>query len=416
MSAAIAFERVSKHFRGPRSYRSLRDDVARALGRGRREGAGEEVVAALDDVSFTIQDGESFALIGANGAGKTTALKLASRIMYPTAGTLRVRGRVGALIEVGTGMHPELTGRENVNLYGRILGFSRREIERRFDEIVSFADIGPALEQPVKQFSSGMQLRLGFALASHLEPDVLLVDEAIAVGDAGFQYRCVERMTELVREGRTLVFVSHQMSAIETLCERAVVLDHGHIADDGPARDVIRGYLSRLEDELLSADVREPGARGRDLEIVKVSIHDASGHETDHVTAGSPMAVRLHYRAHRAIANPNFEVGLSDGPKRPFALASMLIDGDVPDVVFGDGVVECVFEDLPLFPRMYEVWAGVRGGAGFGDLVKWQRMRLFRVRGEIGKGLSAVTHSLSNAPVRLPYRWNIANGTDERSG
>src|SRR5437762_1133558 len=178
MPAALTFDRVSKEFRGSSRYVSLRDELAtaaRRLTRASRE--ARSIVRALDDLSFEIPEGESFALIGPNGAGKTTALKIATRIMYPTRGAIRVRGRVGALIEVGTGMHPELTGRENVELYGRILGLSRRDIRRRFDEIVEFADVGGALEQPVKQFSSGMQLRLGFALAAHLEPDVLLVDE-----------------------------------------------------------------------------------------------------------------------------------------------------------------------------------------------------------------------------------------------
>ena len=416
MSDAIVFDRVSKHFRGPRSYRSLRDDLVGALRKPGRRRTGAQPVIALDDVSLSIPEGESFALIGVNGAGKTTALKLASRIMYPTNGRLRVRGRVGALIEVGTGMHPELTGRENVNLYGRILGFTRRDIQRRFDEIVAFADIGPALEQPVKQFSSGMQLRLGFALASHLEPDILLVDEAIAVGDAGFQYRCVERMSDLVREGRTLVFVSHNMSAMETLCQRAVLLEDGRVADDGPARDVIRSYLHGVEAQLMAEDGRDGEVGSAGLAIVDVSLHDPTGRRVDDVPAGAAMTVRLHFRADRPIQRPIFEVGLSDGRIGPFALASMLVDGHVPDEISGEGYVDCTFEDLPLFPRLYEIWGGVRGGAGFGDLVDWQRLRLFRVAGEIEGGQGAVSHSLTNAPVRLPYRWQVASADDRHEG
>src|SRR3954452_10005111 len=254
--SALVFERISKHYRGGHAYRALRDDVVAALGRVVGIGRDEpQIVQALENVSFEIPEGQSFALLGANGAGKTTALKLASRITYPTTGSIRVRGRIGALIEVGTGMHPELTGRENVDLYGRILGLSRRDVRSRFDEIVEIDGIGPALEQPVKQFSSGMQLRLGFALAAHLEPDVLLVDEAISVGDAGFQYRCVERISTLVREGRTLVFVSHNMSALEALCDRAVLLKRGRVVADGPTRDVIREYLRGVEERLLDEGV-----------------------------------------------------------------------------------------------------------------------------------------------------------------
>jgi homopolymeric O-antigen transport system ATP-binding protein len=413
MSAAVVFDEVYKHFRGGRNYRALRDDVVGAVGRVvglRRE--PEQVVRALDGVSFEIPEGQSFALLGANGAGKTTALKLASRITYPTGGRIRVRGRVGALIEVGTGMHPELTGRENVDLYGRILGLSRRDVRRRFEEIVEFADVGGALEQPVKQFSSGMQLRLGFALAAHLEPDVLLVDEAIAVGDAGFQYRCVERMGELVREGRTLVFVSHNMSAIESLCERAVLLSHGRIVDDGPARDIVRGYLRAVEAELMDEDAARARPLGGALDIVDVTLHDEAGREVEEVAAGRPMTVRLHFRASTPIEGPIFEVGLNDGRIGPFALASMLIDGQAPSSISGEGYVDCTFDDLPLLPRVYELWGGVRGSSGFGDLVDWQRLRFFRVAGEVdGGGPAAVSHSLTNAPVRLPYRWGFGDGS-----
>jgi ABC-type polysaccharide/polyol phosphate transport system ATPase subunit len=410
VSAAISFEGVTKNYRGPREYRALRDDIVGLAGRivGRAR-APRIPVRALDDVSFVVPQGQSFALIGANGAGKTTALRIASRITYPSMGRVRVRGRVGALIEVGTGMHPELTGRENVGLYGRILGLTRRDVAKRFDTIVDFAGIGGAIDQPVKQFSSGMQLRLGFSLAAHLEPDVLLVDEAIAVGDAGFQYRCVERMSELVREGRTLVFVSHDMSAIETLCERAVLLRKGQIATDGPARETVRRYLDDFELERLAADV--PGAIGGDLQIVRVSLHNGAGDEVDEVETGAPMIARLHFCAAAPIEAPIFSVGLSDGRFGCFALASMLVDGEAPRMIEGSGYVDCIFDDLPLHPRTYEIWGSVRGRAGFGDLVDWQRLRAFRVSGGAhGAGKGAVTHSMADAPVRLSYSWNIGDG------
>jgi homopolymeric O-antigen transport system ATP-binding protein len=410
MSAAITFDGVTKHYRGAREYRALRDDLAGVVARiAGKERSPRTPVRALEDVSFEIPEGQSFALIGTNGAGKTTALRIASRITYPTSGRIRVRGRVGALIEVGTGMHPELTGRENVWLYGRILGLTRRDIAKRFDTIVDFAGIGGAIDQPVKQFSSGMQLRLGFSLAAHLEPDVLLVDEAIAVGDAGFQYRCVERMSELVREGRTLVFVSHDMSAIETLCERAVLLRNGRISADGPARETVRRYLEDVELERLAADVQ--GVIGGELQIVRVSLHNGTGDEVDEVETGAPMIARLHYRAAARIEAPIFSVGLSDGRFGCFALASMLVDGEAPRLIEGSGYVDCVFDDLPLHPRTYEIWGSVRGRAGFGDLVDWQRLRAFRVSGGAdGAGKAAVTHSMADAPVRLSYTWNVGDG------
>jgi hypothetical protein len=220
-------------------------------------------------------------------------------------------------------------------------------------------------------------------------------------------------MSDLVREGRTLVFVSHNMSAMETLCQRAVLLEDGRVADDGPARDVIRSYLHGVEAQLMAEDGRDGEVGSAGLAIVDVSLHDPTGRRVDDVPAGAAMTVRLHFRADRPIQRPIFEVGLSDGRIGPFALASMLVDGHVPDEISGEGYVDCTFEDLPLFPRLYEIWGGVRGGAGFGDLVDWQRLRLFRVAGEIEGGQGAVSHSLTNAPVRLPYRWQVASATNQ---
>jgi lipopolysaccharide transport system ATP-binding protein len=409
MAAALTFDRVAKHFPPARAYRSLRDDLASAFGRAvgaRADGAA--VVRALDDVSFDVPDGQAFALIGPNGAGKTTALKLASRIMYPTSGRLRVHGRVGALIEVGTGLHPELTGRENVNLYGRILGLTRGDVRRRFDDIVEFAGIGRALEQPVKQFSSGMQLRLGFALAAHLEPDILLVDEAIAVGDASFQHRCVERMSELVREGRTLVFVSHDMAAVEALCQRAILLRKGRVEADGRARDVVRGYLHAVEAELTGRAAADTVSARGPLDILRVSLHDAAGAEVDAIGVDDPLVARLHYRAAEPVEDPIFEVGVTDGRVGSLALASMLVDGRTPGVLHGEGYVECRFERLPLVPRMYEVWGGVRTASGVGELVQWQRLGVFRLRGDVeAAGKGAVAHLMTKAPVRIEYRWTV---------
>src|SRR5438094_6469910 len=248
MAHAVRFEGVTKRYLrgGPRAaaLRYAIATMAKGLG-ARLRGLEPEPrgTLALDDVSFEVQEGESFAIIGPNGAGKTTALKLISRISYPTAGRIRVRGRVAALIEIGSGVHPELTARENIWLYGQILGMSRADIRRRFDEIVEFAELGRVLDTPVKMYSSGMQLRLGFSIAAHLDPDIFVVDEALAVGDTGFQHRCAERMSTLVREGRTLVFVSHDLKAVELICSRAVRLNDGRLVDYGAVNSVVARYL-----------------------------------------------------------------------------------------------------------------------------------------------------------------------------
>jgi ABC-type polysaccharide/polyol phosphate transport system ATPase subunit len=413
MSVAISFDQISKHYRGAAGYGALRDDLAAFTGRvfGRKP-PQRSTVEALTDVSFEIPEGSAVGLIGPNGAGKTTALKVMTRITYPTAGTARIRGRIGALIEVGTGMHPELTGRENIYLYGRILGLTGRDIARRVDEIVEFAGIGAAIDQPVKQFSSGMQLRLGFSVAAHLEPDVLLVDEAIAVGDAGFQYKCVERMRELVREGRTLVFGSHQMSAIETLCDRAILLDGGRVDQDGPAPQVVETYLQRVQQQWTAGNSEDGTASSPELELLSVTVVDGDGREADELTADQPMSVRIAYRAHKRIERPNFALGLTDGVNlHPFALASMLLDGQTPDYVEGEGVVECRFDNLPLRPRAYEIWGEVVGESGYGDIIDWQRLQRFTVVEEArSAGKSAVSHSMLHAPVKIPYEWEFPDG------
>jgi hypothetical protein len=260
-----------------------------------------------------------------------------------------------------------------------------------------------------------MQLRLGFSLAAHLEPDVLLVDEAIAVGDAGFQYRCVERMRELIREGRTLVFVSHDMSAVETLCDRGILLESGEIIFDGPARDVVRRHLEMFQAERLAEEVHS--VPGRSLEIQRVTVHDRHGNEVRAVETTEPLTVRLHYYASAAIRRPIFEIGISDGRIGTLVLASMLVDGESPENVEGHGFVECTFLELPLAPRVYEIWADVHGEAGHGQLVEWQRLGFFEVTGDLGRpGLSAVAHTLTHAPVRLPYRWGVSQNSPPPTG
>jgi ABC-type polysaccharide/polyol phosphate transport system ATPase subunit len=408
MAAAISFEGVSKHYRGSRAYSTLRDEMAASVSGLRRRRRGHEVVRALEGVTFEIEEGQPTALVGLNGAGKSTSLKLMSRITYPTAGVVRVRRRLGALIEVGTGLHQELTGRENVDLYGRILGFSGREIRRRFEEIEDFAGIGRAIEQPVKHFSSGMQLRLGYSIAAHLEPDVLLVDEALSVGDAGFQHKCFEHMARLVREGRTLVLVTHDMRAVESLCERAVLLRQGQVVDDGLSRDVVHRYLVAVQDEVLGLR-SDASLAGEELEIVRVSIHDAAGTEVDEVRPDAPMRVRIHYKASSPIQRPMFTVGIAAGRTGALARASMTIDGEAPETVSGSGHIDCTFEYLPLQPQAYELLVGVRGRHG-GRLIPVQPVRRFRVGGQIeGEGLGAVTSALTRAPVKIPYRWDFAD-------
>ncbi|MBI5629801.1 MAG: ABC transporter ATP-binding protein [Elusimicrobia bacterium] len=223
-------------------YRRLR-----RLSRFEEGDDGEDVLWALRGLSFQVEEGEVLGIVGRNGAGKSTLLKILSRITEPTAGRARLRGRVASLLEVGTGFHPELTGRENVYLNGAILGMSKKEIDRKFDEIVAFAEIVRFIDTPVKHYSSGMRVRLAFAVAAHLEPEILLVDEVLAVGDAAFQKKSVGKMQEVSKQGRTVLLVSHSMPSIANLCHRAILLNDGQIEAEGPSHEVIRHYLSKVQ-------------------------------------------------------------------------------------------------------------------------------------------------------------------------
>jgi len=251
MPPIITVENLGKRYRigqSRGSYPTLRESVARAIRspfkKLRTSNDSSQFVWAVEDVSFEVKSGEVIGVIGRNGAGKSTLLKMLSRVTEPTRGRIKLYGRVGSLLEVGTGFHPELTGRENITLNGVILGMSRKEIRRKFDEIVSFAEVEKFIDTPVKHYSSGMYLRLAFAVAAHLEPEILIVDEVLAVGDARFQRKCLDKMQDVGKQGHTILFVSHNMSAITRLCPKAILLDKGRILCDGPSHQVASVYLN----------------------------------------------------------------------------------------------------------------------------------------------------------------------------
>jgi lipopolysaccharide transport system ATP-binding protein len=278
MTTAIRVNEIGKQYRlGARKerYRTVRDAItegasrawrsSRALLSGSRQQAKEEVFWALRDISFDVQSGEIIGLIGRNGAGKSTLLKILSQITEPTEGFADLYGRVGALLEVGTGFHPELSGRENVFLNGAILGMKRAEIRRQFDAIVSFAEIEQFIDTPAKRYSTGMYMRLAFAVAAHLQPDILLVDEVLAVGDAAFQKKCIGKMGEVAKQGRTVLFVSHNMAAVRTLCTRGIVLNHGQVSFEGEIERAIYHYFESLATPL-------PASGGGPVSLTEVRV------------------------------------------------------------------------------------------------------------------------------------------------
>jgi lipopolysaccharide transport system ATP-binding protein len=262
-----------------------------------REPSEDEVIWALRDVSFTVDHGEVVGIIGRNGAGKSTLLKLLSRITEPTYGSAVLRGRVGSLLEVGTGFHPELTGRENIYLSGAILGMKRVEVGSKFDEIAAFSEVEKFLDTPVKRYSSGMYVRLAFAVAAHLEPEILLVDEVLAVGDAAFQRKCLGKMGDVATQGRTVLFVSHNMVAIQNLCQKAILLRDGRIAAQGPSQDVVSAYLSSIRQAQTEQVWEDQGrAPGNDrVRIRRVAIRPQGGEPHDPISMDTAFTVEVDY-------------------------------------------------------------------------------------------------------------------------
>ena len=306
-------------------YRSLRDSLADAfatpfrrtgaLVRGQAYGASElnETFLALDNISFEVKQGDVVGIIGRNGAGKSTLLKILSRITEPTAGLVTLRGRVGSLLEVGTGFHPELTGRENIYLNGAILGMKRMEIARKFDEIVAFAEVAQFIDTPVKHYSSGMYLRLAFAVAAYLEPEILLVDEVLAVGDAAFQQKCLGKMDDVAGEGRTVLFVSHNMVAVSALCRRCVYLKAGSIKADGSPDTVIGHYLNDVHSrggQVLARRTDRVG-NGR-VTVTDIRWRDAATHQPlVSLISGQAVHLAISYRSSSTKRIDGFEIGLS---------------------------------------------------------------------------------------------------------
>jgi lipopolysaccharide transport system ATP-binding protein len=314
---AVSAEALGKRYRLGRreKYRTLRDEIMATITggfarrRAARNGGPEEWIDALREVSFDVRAGEVVGIMGRNGAGKSTLLKVLARITEPTSGRAEIRGRMSSLLEVGTGFHPELTGRENIFLNAAILGMRRAEIVRRFDEIVAFAEVERFIDTPVKHYSSGMYLRLAFAVAAHLEPDILVVDEVLAVGDASFQRKCLNKMQDVGRDGRTVLFVSHNMSAITRLCERTILLDAGQVIADGPSYEVVSSYLNSGIGTTAAREWLDlKTAPGNEIVRLRaVRVLDADGKIAEAVDISRPVRVEMDYEVLTggAVLSPN---------------------------------------------------------------------------------------------------------------
>lgn len=411
----IRGEHLSKRYRigdSRHADATLRDAIAdRVVGTlrsarsamSRSNGAKDttRTVWALDDVSFEVRAGDVLGIVGRNGAGKSTLLKIISRITEPTSGRLGVNGRVGALLEVGTGFHPELTGRENVFLYGSILGMHRSEIRRRFDEIVEFAEVERFLDTPIKRYSSGMQVRLAFAVAAHLEPDLLLVDEVLAVGDVAFQKKCLGRMGQVAGEGRTVLFVSHNMAVMQALCRRGILLEHGRVVHDGTIQEAVSRYLRNLEQSMTS-DVRDRRDRSGWHEVNLVQIQIGGGIDGDGtLVTGAPASFT--FELDRFLPSTVCGFIVYDNLGHPVAEFRSAIGGrgDLDDGAAPTRFV-CTIDELPLVPGRYrvdvEIWAQNHLQDGIESAI------VFDVEQGVlaGRPVSADEH---RGPVAVAHHW-----------
>jgi lipopolysaccharide transport system ATP-binding protein len=378
---AISVRGLGKRYRRNTKARndSLRDAMKEGVNALLRKGDknASQTFWALSDASFDIKKGENVGIIGLNGAGKSTLLKLLSRITTPTTGEARINGRLGALLEVGTGFHQELTGRENTYLYGAILGMSRAEVASKFDAIIDFAEIEEFIDTPVKRYSSGMYVRLAFAVAAHLDPDILLLDEVLAVGDFAFQRKCMNFARSLEKKGSTILFVSHNMFSIKTMCERVIYLRKGQVVYDGPTDAGLRIYEadSRLKAATWFSDDQAAGA----IAITDVKLMDDQGREAGMFDFGQRMRVRVEYKTTREIEQPDFRVGINRADDIHCLSFSTIADQVEIPSVNGEGVIELRTPPISLVSDLYSLTVSVRE-RGYGRTLTAQIGGHFHVR------------------------------------
>jgi lipopolysaccharide transport system ATP-binding protein len=400
----VRFDHVSKRYKVRRPVPSDASGLFRLLG-----GRGAEDFWAVRDVSFEVPEGQTLGVIGHNGAGKSTLLKLMSRITAPTAGEITLNGRVAALIEVGSGFHPELTGRENVFLSGSILGMRRREIASKLDRIVAFSGVGQFIDTPVKWYSSGMYVRLGFAIAAHLEPDILLVDEVLAVGDAAFQLQCYDRLAELRRAGITMLFISHDLQSIEKLCDCVALMEHGRLVGSGAPHDVVLNYQRLAATAHVSQMAGTAAERtSAEARIKGITFLDETRRPTLFGRTGDPLVTHVQYEVDGPLPDAEIEVFYYSHDGRVLhCQQSTAIDDEPLPLAPGRGIIEFVMPGLGLQPGMYSVGASIRHKDADSTLDWFYGRTLLHV--EQGKYVRGYFYT--------PHQWRVVSheGTDGRN-
>jgi lipopolysaccharide transport system ATP-binding protein len=386
-------------------YRSLRDDIAAMFSRRqRRARAVRREFWALKDVTFSVAPGEAVGIVGRNGAGKSTLLKLLSQITPPTGGRITVRGRVASLLEVGTGFHAELTGRENIYLNGAILGMTRREIVDRFDDIVEFAEVSKFLDTPVKHYSSGMYVRLAFSVAAHLEPEILIVDEVLAVGDSAFQRKCLGKMGQVAESGRTILFVSHNLGAVKNLCTRAVLLDGGRVKGIGTTDDIIRQYLDGLVDEAAGIRLgdRDDRLGNGSVRLQAVEIRNAQGQSAGAVQTGDAFHIDFHYTSARPLDDMSVAWNVRDELGQPLFRASSYDTNQEHRDFPASGRVRCTVPRLPLVPGRYHATVEIRVHGVVADYLQSAFVLIVEPGDFYGTG-----RVNAHSPVLLDHTWQL---------
>jgi ABC-2 type transport system ATP-binding protein len=351
---SIVVSDVSKRFR---LYHEKNQSLKASLMRRRR--AAFEEFWALRDVSLQVEEGETFGLIGENGSGKSTLLKCMARILRPDSGSVDVRGKVSALLELGAGFHPELSGRENVYLNGTILGLSHRELDRKFDDIVEFAGLERFIDTPVKNYSSGMYVRLGFSVAINVDPDVLLVDEVLAVGDEQFQRRCTEKFADLRAAGKTIVLVSHALEAMRNLCDRLAWLEHGHLLDVGTPGNIIDTYIGEAQEDRERDDEGHSRWGSGEGRVERIELLDANGAPTTRVHTGDEVRIRFHYETTEPIDRPVFGMAIHTIEGMHVTSPNTREGGREIDKIDGTGYVDLHVARLMLLPGAYDITASL---------------------------------------------------------
>jgi len=360
VTPAVTVEALSKRFR---LYHDRNQSLKAAVMRGRR--ARYEEFWALRDVSLEIAEGVTYGFIGTNGSGKSTLLKCLARILEPDEGSCRTRGKVSALLELGAGFHPELSGRENVYLNGSILGLSKAELDRRFDDIVEFAGLERFIDTPVKNYSSGMYVRLGFSVAINVDPDILLVDEVLAVGDEQFQRRCNERFADLRAEGRTIVVVSHSLGSIQAICDEVAWLDQGVLRSVGEAGEVVNEYLTEVHQERGTGEIHATAGRwgSREIALEEIEVLDADGVAATLIRTGQPLTFRFHWSAPEPVVRPVFTLAVHTLDGTAITNPNTHDAGPVPDELVGRGHIDLVVDPLPLLPGTYDLSGAITDDA-----------------------------------------------------